>query len=687
MSNSKFDTRQVTSKESLDQLSSGLIQLDELLGSINSNDTPPLKLSVTGLNKVISIGGIVVQNPETSQLRTIPPISNTLPVFTSGTITVGATGVGNIVFTPAVSSPISIGMAANQYRKFGVYLDDSGNLSLTAGLAGVSLAAAGTPSSINGAFGIGYFVVRTDGSNNVQNILVTDIYQYAGSGGGGAGGTIDRVTQNAHGFSVGDVLYLNGSTYEKAYSDLSSAAEVVGVVSRVADVNTFELTLSGEVSGLTSSNFVENSVPAMGSTVFLGLNTIINPAPVVHVGTSGVPYGTDVTTTLRRGQTFTTPSTVSAIASIDIEMAKGVSVETNNVVVDLWATSSGLPSVLLASSTPKPKNTISVSFALNNFVFPSTVILSPSTVYAFTVRVDGVFSSSLSMNTRSVSDYAYGNYIDSGNAGVTWGAVTDWDLQKWTINYQALNFKGKMTTIEPSVIGQVSLPIGVMSGANSIYVAPKRGSVIGGANNRTQISLPNNTSTFIQNVSTYEAGELVGWISIGNTHKFYVSAPFAKNGAATDWNISPSYMGDVPPAGFSMSISSGGLISVTLPNIGGFTSAYINFALNAPAVGTTFPLNVNITSITHNYRATSGNDLVYVNDYFISSSGTSSTLTLPTAVGAAGKIYIIKSRLNVGELLNVSTINSETMDGSTSIALARFDSIQLMSNGTNWEIF
>ena len=240
----------------------------------------------------------------------------------------------------------------------------------------------------------------------------------------GGGGTVDRITQASHGFVLGDILYLSGSTYTKAIATAANTAEVVGMVSRVVDSSTFEMTISGEVTGLS------------------GL-------------TAGEAY-----------------------------------------------------------------------------------FLSPTTA-------------------------------------------------------------GAMTITEPTTIGQVSLPLGVASSTTSFYVTLKRGNVVGGANARTQINLLNNTTGNIQDVSAYDAGELTGWIYIDATTdlRFYVSAPFAKTGAGTNWNISPAYMGDTPPSGFSISITSAGIIQYTMPSVTGFSTAVINYALNAPAVGTTFPLSVSGSSV------------------------------------------------------------------------------------------
>lgn len=251
-----------------------------------------------------------------------------------------------------------------------------------------------------------------------------------GAIGGGGGGTIDTITQASHGFVVGDVLYLNGATYAKAKADAANTAEVVGVVSGVLSSSQFQLTLSGEVSGLTGL--------VAGEVYFLSADTA-----------------------------------------------------------------------------------------------------------------------------------------------------------------------GALTVTEPTVVGQVSLPVGVASSTTSLYVAPKRGSVVGSSNARTQIALANApTVNTVQNISAYDAGELTGWVSIVNTTpanslRFYVAAQFSKNGAANNFNVSYQVSGDTVPAGFVVTATAAGLLQIQLATsaITGFASASINYALNAPAVGTTFPLSVDAASV------------------------------------------------------------------------------------------
>lgn len=249
---------------------------------------------------------------------------------------------------------------------------------------------------------------------------------------------------------------------------------------------------------------------------------------------------------------------------------------------------------------------------------------------------------------------------------------------------------GTITTTEPSIIGHISVPVGVATSATTLLVSIKRGYVIGGANARTQVSLANNTSTTVQDVSGYDAGELAGFVEIAGTVplKFYIQAQFAQNGAEDDFNLAFQTTGDTPPVGFTMGVSAAGLISITMPDVAGYTGASINYALNAPAIGTNFPLSINQTAVVANYRNVSGAGDIKATDYYVSAGGsTDYTLTLPLAATVSGRVFVIKSRLDATKVLTIDGAGTETIDGTETVDLFRFESIQLLSNGSNWEIF
>jgi len=69
--------------------------------------------------------------------------------------------------------------------------------------------------------------------------------------GGNTYGNTVFITQANHGFTNGTVLYYTGSAYGKAKADSMPNSEVVGIVSSVQDANSFILTTSGLMTGLS----------------------------------------------------------------------------------------------------------------------------------------------------------------------------------------------------------------------------------------------------------------------------------------------------------------------------------------------------------------------------------------------------------------------------------------------------
>ena len=319
---------------------------------------------------------------------------------------------------------------------------------------------------------------------------------------------------------------------------------------------------------------------------------------------------------------------------------------------------------------------------------------------ANTAETVGVVTNILSADIFQVTELGY----TKGLSGLTAG----------TVYFLSDSVAGALTATEPTVVGSISKPLLLADSATSGYVLNYRGSVVGGANARTQVALTNNATSPVQDVSGYDAGDLAGWVYINATtsYRFYINAKWAKNGAGTDFNLNVQTTGDTPPIGFSLTITSGGLIQATLPSISGFVLSVINYALNAPAIGTAFPLTVSgysvlngtpsvlgltaydSTGLTFNkainfvYTAVTTATILNHNYYYVSASGSSPyAITLPTAVGIAGRSYVIKSNMDVGVSLTVNTTSSQTIDGLTSKSLARYEALSVISNGQNWEIF
>jgi len=78
------------------------------------------------------------------------------------------------------------------------------------------------------------------------------------------------------------------------------------------------------------------------------------------------------------------------------------------------------------------------------------------------------------------------------------------------------------------------------------------------------------------------------------------------------------------------------------------------------------------------------NYTITANDVTVIASGSGTTITLPTAVGCNGRIYIIK-RVDGSNTITVATTSSQTIDGSTTVSLSsNFQTLRVQSDGANW---
>lgn len=88
-------------------------------------------------------------------------------------------------------------------------------------------------------------------------------------------------------------------------------------------------------------------------------------------------------------------------------------------------------------------------------------------------------------------------------------------------------------------------------------------------------------------------------------------------------------------------------------------------------------------SISTGYVAKTANYVISATDYTIDCTANSFTLTLPTAVGATGRLYVIKN--SGGGTITVACNGAETIDGGITASLTQpYESITLQSTGLNW---
>lgn len=152
---------------------------------------------------------------------------------------------------------------------------------------------------------------------------------------------------------------------------------------------------------------------------------------------------------------------------------------------------------------------------------------------------------------------------------------------------------------------------------------------------QTQISLANNATTSVQDMSAYDAQEVMGFVYVDATAdlRAYFTVTVVKNGAGTYEIAGADVAGDqsgtgssaVAPISFSMS---GSILQVTVPNLAGFTSGYLRYQLSAPYLGGNYPLTVSATQVAGNAAGTVA-AAGYIGEEILASRTTSFTITSP----------------------------------------------------------
>jgi len=135
---------------------------------------------------------------------------------------------------------------------------------------------------------------------NMRGAVVPDPSAFGGITGptgptGPGGGGVTAVNQTTHGFAVGDVIRNDGvNTYAKAQANSEANAEVVGIVTAVADANNFSFVPSGYVTGLSGLTaetvyfLSPSSAGAITTTAPSTVGQVVKPVLIAVATTAGV---------------------------------------------------------------------------------------------------------------------------------------------------------------------------------------------------------------------------------------------------------------------------------------------------------------------------------------------------------------------------------------------------------------
>lgn len=201
-------------------------------------------------------------------------------------ITIGTTDI-----TFSVSSVAGFLVASNNLSDVDNAATSRQNLGLEIGVDVQEEISGATLTSATVATDDKVLIQDTNDSDNLKTVTAQSIADLAPAT--PADAVTYDVAQVGHGFSVGDWVYLNGTTYTAAQANAANTAEVVGVVSAVADADNFTLQMAGRVtglSGLTAGDVYflsESSAGDITSTEPTGSSNISKPVLVADTTTSG----------------------------------------------------------------------------------------------------------------------------------------------------------------------------------------------------------------------------------------------------------------------------------------------------------------------------------------------------------------------------------------------------------------
>ncbi len=228
----------------------------------------------------------------------VGPTGPTGPVGATGVS--GATGPTGVGITGATGA-IGVSGATGPVGVTGA--------GVTGATGAIGVSGATGPVGATGSAGVGTTgATGPAGATGTGTTGATGAVGATGATGAGGGGAVTlAVAQTAHGLAVMDVVRLSGSnTYTKAKADTAANAEVVGIVTAVADANNFTITCVGPVTGF--SGLTANTTYFL-SAATAGLLTATEP-------TSGISKPIFIAATTTAGFIFNMRgSTLTAMSS------------------------------------------------------------------------------------------------------------------------------------------------------------------------------------------------------------------------------------------------------------------------------------------------------------------------------------------------------------------------------------
>ncbi|MBM3202491.1 hypothetical protein FJZ55_01090, partial [Candidatus Woesearchaeota archaeon] len=407
------------------------------------------------------------------------------------------------------------------------------------------------------------------------------------------------VTQNSHGFAVGNPLrYQNVSPqWTKAQADNAGNAEVIGVVSRVISVNEFEITYIGDVVDISPSVVADGGSLIPGSVYYLNPNIpgkVVSTAPTaagtVHKAVFLATSTTTATVIPWTGGVISSPVQLSYATSVSTRIPQLNAFRPGDVVRFRAGENTPLTynySPATGSTTAQYPHGIYVKAQANN--------AEDSEVAGFVTSVSQIVTSEgVPTGVNSSFDILMDGYFDISGISATTNAITG-TLRPgnvYFLNSDCAGTTGSFESSTPSLNNQsptsplrVRKPMLFAVSPQSGYLFSYRGDIQGLSGLCASIALEN---LLIRNLSSGVTGPLVFGLYNGNVGGTPVMH-FPDGGATGNVVIGP-YSG---PPGYTQ--------GATLEVYGGIragtsnaTNGSIIIASRYDSDGSAFPVTLNV---------------------------------------------------------------------------------------------
>jgi hypothetical protein len=268
------------------------LKVSDVLISVDKELQPPLRMRITGTHE-ITVDSIVVPNPQTNMSKTIPPISNVIPLsFSGATVSIPATNNNNI--TQSTSGDVLLlNITDTHYLRVGISLNSLGQIVLTAGQSNASLASASAPIIPGNTYGIGHIIVQNI-SGNIQALTGSNIIQYSeGSAAGVTGDASVLETAIRDQLMISPYRLVTPNVFKLDTTSLvdGSSSGEYSMLTNTYDLDSAEIMLSKQL--LDTEEFLDlgKDVASIDLTVFWNLNNIDDSA-TYEISRDGVNFQT-----------------------------------------------------------------------------------------------------------------------------------------------------------------------------------------------------------------------------------------------------------------------------------------------------------------------------------------------------------------------------------------------------------